>query len=109
MRILKAKKPRESKIEAYFVEQVEALGGKASKFVSPGEVSQPDRIVAFRGEGVFLVEVKRPGGKPRSAKQVAKATEWEHHGVQVFCVATKPDVDRLLKGRGWGYGLGSLA
>lgn len=57
---------RECQIERYFVEQVEAAGGMAEKFVSPGKKGVPDRIVTWRAHGwarVHFVELKTVGGK----------------------------------------------
>lgn len=96
MKTLKEKMPRESTIEAYLVRCVKALGGKSSKFVSPGEADQPDRLVKLPHVPLFLVECKRPKGKPPSAGQLAKATEWRGVGVHVYHAATKADIDYIL-------------
>lgn len=50
---------RERDIEGHFVAQIEAAGGLAYKFVSPGAAGVPDRI-AILGGRVWFVEVKRP-------------------------------------------------
>jgi len=55
------RKVRESAIETLFREGVEALGGKAYKFVSPGEAGVYDRIVVLPYLPVHFVELKRPG------------------------------------------------
>lgn len=52
---------RESTIEAYLRDQVKALGGKAYKFVSPGNDGVPDRLVCLPGGRVIFVELKAPG------------------------------------------------
>lgn len=97
MKVLKEKMPRESTIEAYLVKRAKALGGKSSKFVSPGEADQPDRLVKLPHTPMFLVECKRPKGKPPSEGQIAKAAEWRSFGVHVYHVATKSDVDHVLE------------
>lgn len=51
----------ESKVEDYLVEQVEAHGGRADKFCTPGRRGPPDRLVTWPRVGfckMELVEVK---------------------------------------------------
>lgn len=57
------KQTSEAAIETYLREQVKKIGGKAYKWVSPGTVGVPDRIVFFNGR-VYFVEMKRLGAKP---------------------------------------------
>jgi hypothetical protein len=61
--IPKKKSQRESSIEAYLVHRVHTIGGEAYKFVSPGRVGMPDRIVVLPGGEVIWCELKAPGGK----------------------------------------------
>lgn len=60
---------RESAIERYFTDLVKLRGGKAYKFVSPGNRGVPDRIVFFKGI-CHLVELKAPGGRLRPEQVV---------------------------------------
>lgn len=55
---------REKEIEQYLVKKVKELGGRAYKWVSPGNAGVPDRIVFLPGGKVTFVEMKAPGGKP---------------------------------------------
>lgn len=55
---------RERDIERAFVMRVEALGGIAEKFTSPGRRSVPDRIVTMPGGKIIFVELKAPGKMP---------------------------------------------
>lgn len=50
----------ESQIEAYLRVEMRKRGGKAYKWVSPGNPGVPDRIVVFGGQVVF-VELKASG------------------------------------------------
>lgn len=59
----------EADIEAKFQKAVKAAGGKAYKFVSPGTLGVPDRMVVFPGRVIGYVELKRPGEKPRPTQQ----------------------------------------
>ena len=45
---------KESEIEARLVRGVKALGGVAYKFVSPGNVGVPDRLVVLPGGRVIF-------------------------------------------------------
>lgn len=54
---------KESEIEARLVRGVKALGGVAYKFVSPGNVGVPDRLVVLPGGRVIFVELKAEGGR----------------------------------------------
>lgn len=60
----------ESTLERRLVELVKKAGGRAFKWVSPGETGVPDRICVFPAGKVIFVELKRPGRKDgRSARQ----------------------------------------
>ena len=50
---------REKDIEKILVEQVRKLGGRAYKWVSPGNDGVPDRIVIFPGRQPVFVELKK--------------------------------------------------
>ena len=43
-------------------------GGVALKWTSPGTMGVPDRLVFLPGGRLYLVEVKRPGGRPRESR-----------------------------------------
>ena len=51
---------RESELERKFCRLVAQAGGRAYKFVSPGNAGVPDR----------LVELKREGGRPRKLQRL---------------------------------------
>lgn len=54
---------RESEIERILVEEVRKLGGRAYKWVSPGNAGVPDRIVFFPGGQQVFVELKTGRGQ----------------------------------------------
>jgi len=60
---------READIERRFRRIVQAAGGYAFKFVSPGRRDVPDRLVALPGQPLFLVEMKKPGGIVRKGQR----------------------------------------
>ena len=51
-------KMKESEIEKILVREVKKLGGRAYKFVSPGNDGVPDRIVIFPNHQPIFVELK---------------------------------------------------
>ena len=53
---------RESEIEKILVQEVAAAGGRAYKFVSPGNDGVPDRIVVLPKGRVYFVELKTDTG-----------------------------------------------
>lgn len=83
----------ENQVEQYLIKKVSALGGKAWKFVSPGNAGVPDRLITYNSRA-FFVEVKRPGGKPR-ALQKATVAQIRATGMKVYCISTKTQVDEL--------------
>ncbi len=60
----------EKEIEAKLVSAVKAQGGKSLKFVSPGNVGVPDRIVILPGGRIGFVEAKQKGKKPTKHQQL---------------------------------------
>ena len=55
----------EKDIETKLRNKVKALGGRAYKFVSPGNSGVPDRLVVLPGGKIGFAELKRPGKMPR--------------------------------------------
>lgn len=54
---------REKDIEQYLVREIKKLGGRAYKWVSPGNSGVPDRIVILPGRPPVFVELKTETGK----------------------------------------------
>lgn len=52
---------RESHLERKFRQAVERIGGRAPKWVSPGNRGVPDRICLLPGGQTIYVELKAPG------------------------------------------------
>lgn len=55
---------REKDLEMKFREAVKRAGGKAYKFVSPGNAGVPDRLVVLSDGKTGFVELKQEGKKP---------------------------------------------
>lgn len=78
---------REKDIEKILVSEVRKLGGRAYKWVSPGNDGVPDRIVFLPGRPPVFVELKTETGK-LSALQEVQITRLRELGQDV----------RVLKG-----------
>jgi len=89
----------EKQIEAYLRDEVKKIGGKAYKFVSPGNNGVPDRLVCLPGGVAIFVELKAPG-KKSTAAQIAKQREIRKKGFRVFeDIDSKESVDTLIETR----------
>lgn len=87
---------RESVIEAYLRDRVKAAGGKAYKFISPGNNGVPDRLVVVPGLPDFFVETKAPG-KKSTPLQIAEQNRLIRMGRTVYAnVDSKEKVDEIL-------------
>lgn len=60
---------QEKELEAKFREKVKAAGGRAYKFVSPGNSGVPDRLVILPGGHIGFVELKQHGKKPTKLQE----------------------------------------
>lgn len=60
----------EAEIEAKLRDAAKAAGGKAFKFVSPGNAGVPDRIVVLPGGKTGFVELKQAGKKTTKLQKV---------------------------------------
>lgn len=61
---------REKEIEKRLVSGVKSLGGKAYKWVSPGNNGVPDRIVILPGRAPVFVELKTESGRLTALQEV---------------------------------------
>lgn len=89
------KKISEKAIEEYLRDQAKSKGGKAYKFVSPGNAGVPDRMVVLPGCEIFFVELKAPGKKPTQLQEI-RICELEKLGRTVFIADSKESVDQIL-------------
>lgn len=81
----------EKQVERNFVKAVKKAGGLAMKFVSPGRVGVPDRIVLFPGGRVVFAEIKRPGERLRKSQEAA-CREIRAKGCPVHVIRTDVDI-----------------
>lgn len=88
---------KESTIEAYLRDRVKAQGGIAYKWVSPGNVGVPDRLIVFPGGTVYFRELKAPGKKP-TPLQVRQLEKLKALGFDVGVIDSKQGVDEFMRG-----------
>lgn len=87
---------RESAIEAYLRNEVRRIGGRAYKFVSPGNAGVPDRLVCLPGGRAIFVELKAPGRKPTQL-QVRQHEVLKGLDFPVWVIDSKAGVDEFIR------------
>lgn len=88
-------KMRESILERRLVREVERIGGKAPKWVSPGNRGVPDRIVILPNGQTVYVEMKAPG-KPLEPLQVRWSTILKRMGQRVYKIDSNEGIDQFI-------------
>ena len=86
---------RERDIERKLVMETVHRGGVALKFVSPGCIGVPDRIVLLPGGQLGFVELKAPGQQPRPI-QVRRIQQLRVMGFLVFVVDGREQIGGVL-------------
>ncbi|MBV4427134.1 VRR-NUC domain-containing protein [Clostridium tyrobutyricum] len=86
----------ESVIEKRLKKEIEKIGGKALKFVSPGMSGVPDRIVLLPQGKIVFVELKAPGKKRRKLQEY-RAKQLQTLGFRVECIDSIDGVNRFVK------------
>ena len=87
---------REKEIESYLRDRIRRIGGKAYKFVSPGNNGVPDRLVCLPGGQAVFVELKAPGKAPRPI-QIHQIGMLKQLGFRVEVIDSKEQVDEFVK------------
>ncbi len=86
----------EKDTEAYLRDEIKKLGGKAYKFVSPGQTGVPDRLCILPGGKVFFVEAKSEG-KKSTGKQRQQQERLRALGCTVYAdIDTKAKVREVI-------------
>ena len=85
----------EKELEAYLIKRVKALGGRSYKWVSPGNVGVPDRIIVLPKGRTIFVELKQPGKKPTAVQRVVMK-QLQDLGAAVHWTDSKEGVDEIL-------------
>lgn len=85
----------EKSIEGHLVKQMLGTGGRAYKFVSPGNAGVPDRIAIFPSGKIIFVELKRETGK-LSVMQGCQIRRLKNLKQDVRVINSKADIDKLV-------------
>lgn len=83
-------------VESHFVKRMKALGALVIKLNVSGTVGVPDRLVILPGGVVWLVELKRPGGRARPT-QIAMLGQLAGLGANVALLSSKEEVDQWIR------------
>jgi hypothetical protein len=86
---------REYQVEDLLRDGVKKIGGKAYKFVSPGNAGVPDRVVILPGGHVCFVELKGTRGKlsPLQTMQISTISRLQG---DVRVISSKEQVEEFL-------------
>ena len=93
---------RESELERVLVQEVKKEGGKAYKWISPGNDGVPDRIVFFPGGELYFVELKTDTGRVRPV-QMKQIGALQDLGQAAFVVRGIHGVIDFFRESGRGY------
>lgn len=86
---------RESKVESHFNDRVARNGGKTRKLKWVNRHSAPDRFTTVFQQ-VWLVELKRPGKKPRAA-QARELARLNAEGANAIYLDTIEAIDAWIE------------
>lgn len=86
---------RERDLEEKFRKEVKKAGGRAYKFVSPGNSGVPDRLVVLPEGKVGFVELKAPGKKP-SPLQKKQLANLRGYGCFVRVLDRAEDIQEVI-------------
>lgn len=86
----------EQKIERRLKKEIELIGGRALKFVSPGVSGVPDRIVLLPEGKVIFIELKAPGKKLRPIQELRKK-EFNKLGFDIRVIDSIEKISELIK------------
>ncbi len=87
---------RESTLEHHLVRAVERIGGRAPKWVSPGQRGVPDRIVILPGGRTVFVEMKAPGEELKPLqKRWAKILRSLGH--EVYKIDSEESIEKFIR------------
>jgi len=96
MRSKNTKNIPEIRVEKYFVREVKKLGARTYKFVSPGTMGVPDRVVIWPGGSTTYVELKQTLGRLRP-NQILRINQINSQGAIACVVYGMGGVDSFIQ------------
>lgn len=91
---------REREIEQILVREVKGLGGRAYKWVSPGNDGVPDRIVILPGRKPIFVELKSETGR-LSSLQIVQLERLQELGQDIAVIKGIDGLSQFFQDRGY--------
>lgn len=88
-------KMREREVEKALTVAVKKLGGMALKFISPGMIGVPDRLVLLPKGKMAFIELKAPGKQMRPI-QIKRKRQLEVLGFKVYCLDRVEQIGGVL-------------
>lgn len=85
----------EKSIEQALTKEVKKRGGLALKFISPGMIGVPDRLILMKGGKLAFIELKAPKKKMRPL-QIKRKRQLEVLGFLVYCIDNKEQIGGVL-------------
>ena len=85
----------EQTIEKRLKKEIELIGGKALKFVSPGMQGVPDRLLLLPDGVAIFVELKSPGKKLRPIQELRRK-QIEELGFDYWLVDSYEEIESLI-------------
>lgn len=89
---------KEIKSEQRLKQSVEGLGGRCFKLTFPGTAGAPDRLVVLPGGRLYLVEMKKIGGRLEASQEIL-FREFARLGVPVHVLYGHDGVDKFINDR----------
>lgn len=87
---------RESEVERILKREIEKMGGKCFKWVSPGQIGVPDRICILPEGKIIFAEVKVEKGGRVSGMQKYMHKLLTQLGCRVFVLTGQPSVVNMI-------------
>ena len=96
---------KEKELEEKFRDAVWRAGGRAFKFVSPGNAGVPDRLVVLPGGKAGFVELKAPGKRlrPDQELQIRKLKNMGFVAMVLDDPARIPEAITAIAQGDWGW------
>lgn len=94
---------RERDVEAWLRRQIENLGGKAMKFISPGNNGVPEKVATglFGSSAVAFAKRRQNAGTTFNGYGIGDYTAWYLTEYGFYIAATYRNVERIREGDGW--------